>query len=99
MATVAVKLNGEVIRKVDNVPLVFWAGNDKRGEKCQGCVNQIDDIFFDMKTKPGLFNGAWGILCPKCANGGIGVGVCGVGMGQSYRRLASGRWLLTDGGN
>lgn len=99
MSTVAIKLDGQVIRRVENVPLVFWSGKDQHMEKCQGCVNKISDVFFDMKTKPGLFNGAWGILCQKCAHGGIGVGICGVGMGQRYRRLADGRWLLTDGAN
>jgi hypothetical protein len=99
MTDVVVKMNDQVIRKVENVPLVFWAGNDKQSEKCQGCSNLIDDVFFDMKTRPGLFNEAWGILCPKCAINGIGVGTCGIGLGQRYRRLASGRWLLAEGGN
>ena len=98
MSTVVLKNDGQVIRTVDNVPLTFCAGPDKQGEKCQVCSHKIADTFYDMKTKPGLFNQAWGILCPNCALRGVGVGVCGLGYGQRYKRLADSRWIMTTGG-
>ena len=95
MTTVAIKMNGKIIRVVENVPLVFWAGPDMQGQKCQVCSNKIDDIFYDMRTKPGLFKEAWGTLCSDCAFKGIGVGQCGLGFGQEYRRQKKGQWLMT----
>ena len=77
---------------------IYWP-KDVSGEKCQVCPNTIQNTFYDMRTTPAIFKGAWGILCPKCATveSGVGVGFCGQGFGQRYNLQHDGQWLLTEG--
>lgn len=49
---------------------------------CDHCAGAVGDVFYDMRTKSGL----WANLCARCALDGVGCGRTGEGHGQKYVR-------------
>ena len=86
MSTVKITFKGKVV--IDAQQRTWFKSMD--AENCQACSTQLEQTFYDMKTKK---QGAWGILCRRCAYDGVGVGRCGIGYGQQYQRQPNGSWV------
>lgn len=70
---------------------VYWVSPPP--EKCQGCENDIEEVFYDGRTRIG----PWALMCPMCFYLGPGIGQTGTGFGQKYEKQRDGRWLKTEG--
>lgn len=60
---------------------------------CDICKRPITNRFYDMATTMG----PWANMCPTCALAGPGIGKCGTGRGQQYRREDDGKFYKIEG--